>query len=71
MNIERFLHCNQNIGGWGGWEVLLSLKMYLNSVKPQFFYYLLGCRNKKAATPLILYFKRDILMLHVHYVAHI
>ena len=32
-------------------------------MKPQFLYYLLGCRRKKVAIPFKLYFERDVLML--------
>ena len=48
-----------------------SSQQYLSSLKPQFLYYLLGCHKKKVAIPFILDFKRDVLMLHVHLVAHI
>ena len=51
---------------WGS-----SKRYYLNSLKPQFLYFLLGCHKKKVATTFNLYFKKDVLMLHVYQEAHI
>ena len=50
---------------------LIPKKWHLNSVKPQFLYYLQGYRKKKVAIPFKQYFERDVLTLHIHLVAPI